>query len=106
MTETRITEVMREGVAEFLRDHAAEGALQQACARIETCFPEARSIVVSLLEDPDEGNHTWIVLTAILPVGHPADVLRQQRKRYYEAEGPNLPYHPFSFSLATERARE
>ena len=69
-------------------------------ARVEACFPEARASAVSLLEDPDEKNHTWVVLRVILPDDHPAELLRKQLQRHYETPLSDLPYHPYSFSLA------
>jgi hypothetical protein len=92
---------LQPGVAEFLRRHGVEGQLHAACDLVHDCFPESRAVSVRLQEDPDEDNHTWVVLHVLLPAGHPEELLTTQRHRYYEelVRRPKLPYHPLSFAL-------
>jgi hypothetical protein len=86
---------------DFLRQHQGESAFQKACELVRACFPEMTALDVHLLEDPDEENHTWVVLDVLMPASHPRKLLQAQEAHYYEqlARQMRLPYHPFSFSL-------
>jgi hypothetical protein len=84
----------------FLERHNAAAPLQTVCAIVRRCFPKAGPIHVQLTEDPDEDNHTWIVLETTLQGAESAEEFKQQKDRWYD-EQARLPwaYHPFSFSL-------
>lgn len=92
---------LKSDVREFLKQHQGEAALQTACELVRACFPELKAIQVDLLEDPDEENHTWVVLNVLMPTSHPPDLLKAQKTQYYQqlARQLSLPYHPFSFGL-------
>jgi hypothetical protein len=49
-------------VVALLQHHSAEVEFQTACELTREFFPERRGIKVSLLDDPDEEGHTWVVL--------------------------------------------
>lgn len=88
-------------VTEFLRRHDAEVAFRNACDRVRDCFPEANGLKVWLLEDPDEDNHTWVVLHVQMPASHRTERLQAQKYRCYDelARQVPLPYHPLSFTV-------
>jgi hypothetical protein len=100
--------IVEPSAREFMKQHGAETAFDRHCELVYRCFPEARSVHVRLLEDPDEENHTWVVLQAFLPASHPHDVLQAQNKRYHDelVQTERLPYHPLSFSLALDFTQE
>lgn len=87
-------------VAEFLRQHHADGAFQTALGIVRGLFPDL-GLKVWLLEDPDEENHTWIILEVATLTADPEQTLRHQINRFHEElrQRLALPYHPFSFSL-------
>ncbi len=97
--------VVEPGVQELLRRHAAEPEFLAVVDLTRKCFPEARSINVRLVEDPDEDNHTWVAFHVVVPVAHPADALGVQRKRFHEelTHAVKIPYHPLSFALSVHR---
>ena len=99
---------LEPGVRDFLRKHQGEAACQKACELARACFPELTSLRARLLEDPDEDNHTWVVLDVLMPASHRPESLRAQEMRYYEelARQLPLPYHPFSFSLFADIIRD
>ena len=72
------------------------------------CFPHAERITVRLVEDPDEDNHTWVVLTVILPKSLDPEIIQKQRLHYYDQQSQReqLPYHPFSFGLEIQFGEE
>jgi hypothetical protein len=88
-------------VIDFIQAHNAQGALETACAVIRDSFPELRSIRVRLVEDPDEEDHTWILLKVLLPGADAVESAHPRGDRFYEELNRQLPlpYHPFSFSL-------
>jgi hypothetical protein len=96
--------ILESNVREFLKQHQGEVALQTACELVRACFPELKAIQVDLLEDPDEDNHTWVILNVLMPATHPPDLLKAQETNYYQqiAQQSSLPYHPFSFSLKVD----
>ena len=99
---------LEAGVAEFLKRHGAEAAFQTACALVRECFPDSSTINVSLLEDPDEENHTWVVLEVSIPTASSTELTRAQEDRFFEEMRRRvpLPYHPLSFSLHTDPSGE
>ena len=96
------------GAIEFVRQHGAEAHLASACDLVRECFPELREISVRLQEDPDEDNHTWVVMQVEMPAGHPQHLLSEEQKRYHEefVRRPSLPYHPLSFALDVAVSQE
>ena len=99
---------LASGVEEFLKDHDAEADFRSHCELVRSCFPDLRAIQVRLLEDPDEENHTWVGLHVFLPPSYPPELLRAQQRQYYEKlwDLPARPYHPLSFVLSIQFARE
>lgn len=99
---------LETGVNEFLQLHGGCADFQKACEVARQCFPEAHGLKVWLLEDPDEENHTWVMLDVLLPSSNPPDLYRGQMARFHEelAQHVPRPYHPFSFSLSMTQAQE
>jgi hypothetical protein len=96
-TSVTIEPRLEERVVAFAKQHSAELAIRQACVILRHVVPHTESIYVWLLEDPDEENHSWLVLEAKVPETTP-DALRQQVRQEIEKK-LRLPYHPFSFSI-------
>jgi hypothetical protein len=102
------SQIIEAEVLDFLGRHDGLSALESACDLVRKCFPELASIHVRLLEDPDEENHTWVLIQVFVPPSSPVEVLREQQARYYdELKRRNpLPYHPFSFSLMLDTMQD
>jgi hypothetical protein len=100
--------VLEPNASEFIKRHNGEAAFQRVCELLRGCFPELASIHVRLLEDPDEDDHTWVVLNVLIPASYPTELLQAQEKRYYEelTQQAQIPYHPFSFSLMVDAIRD
>jgi hypothetical protein len=107
-TATSISPIVEAEAIEFLSRHDGQSALENACHLVRKCFPELGSIHVRLLEDPDEENHTWVLIQVLMPPSHSPELLQEQQARYYEelARRNPLPYHPFSFSLMLDTIRD
>jgi hypothetical protein len=97
--------VFEEDVQEFLSRHGGVSALQSEGQFVRSLFPQAVRISIRLVEDPDEENHTWVVLSVLLPQSVFPETVEQQRRHYFEqqTQREQLPYHPFSFGLAITR---
>jgi hypothetical protein len=99
---TSIEPILEPGVSELLGQHNAEAAFQTVCEIARNCFPELRSLQVSLLDDPDEEGRIWVVLNGSLPASHSLELLQDQRGRYYELLAERLPVEtlpPFGLTM-------
>lgn len=100
--------LLEDGVLDFFNKFGNEAALTSACEIVRECVPELQTLRVWLLEDPDEDNHTWVVLQVMMPGSHSVELVNERQNRFCEllTERLPLPYHPFSFSLELLPATE
>ncbi len=98
--------VLESGVREFLQRHSAEADFFQVLEFVRGCFPESRTVRAGLIEDPDEENHTWVMLEVTIPASCSPDTIRAQRNNFHQRLAQEIvrSYHPLSFSLAVRRA--
>jgi hypothetical protein len=82
---------MEPDVADFLKRRNAEEQFQIVCQLARECYPEATTIEVSLLADPDVEDRWWVVIEPVLPAGHPSELFQEQDRRYYHELPERLP---------------
>ena len=102
---TDMEPTLEPGVDEFIRRYNADARLRTVCDIVRTCFPEARSLRVRLVDDPDEEGRTWVVVQPSLPASHPLDLLQKQHTCYHKLRADRLPNQedpPFGLSMDFE----